>query len=125
MDSSAECYYMLFMISILLQEFNTHTTKYFLLFFSCGCSPGSHHHPDHRSVGCRGFPQLQTNRIFHPLHAQTTQVFLAHHGLSMTTIPKLDSEFRSKFRLDHFVFVQPQQPGEVRRHGKRGDVSLR
>lgn len=44
--------------------------------FSCGCSPGSHNHPDYWSASSWGFSQLQTNRIFHPLHAQTTQVFL-------------------------------------------------
>lgn len=48
---------------------------YFITFFcSCSCSAGCCHHPDYWSFGCRGFPQLQTNRIFYPLHARTTQV---------------------------------------------------
>lgn len=42
--------------------------------FSCGCSPGRHNHHHYWSFSRWGFPQLQTDRILYPFHAEATQV---------------------------------------------------
>ena len=41
---------------------------------SGSCAAGNDHHPDHRSAGRWDFPQLQTDWLLHPQHAQTPQV---------------------------------------------------
>lgn len=73
--------------------------------FSCGCFIGSHYHPDYWRFGCWSFPQLQTNRLFHPFHAQTTQVSTTSFQFSFFQL-KLwwSSRYRFQTKVQVFMF---------------------